>query len=84
MRWSEIKKKHPNSFILLGNIKEEQVSENKSRLIEGTVLKTSNDPKEIRLMYQEYKKKGMNVLFTLPSTPEDFIIENIPFMGITR
>lgn len=84
MKWSEIKKKHPNSFILLGDIVEEQISENKSRLIEGEVIKTSDDPKAIRSLYQEYKKKGMDVLYALPSTPEEFIIENIPFMGITR
>ena len=84
MKWSEIKKKHPNSFILLGNIVEEQISENKSRLTEGTIIKTSNDPKIIRLLYQEYKAKGEYVLYALPSTPEKFIIENIPFMGITR
>ncbi len=83
MKWSEIKKKHPNSFILLGNIVEEQISENKSRLIEGSIIKTSNDPKVIRMLYQEYKNKGVDVLYTLPSTPEELIIENVPFMGIT-
>lgn len=84
MKWSEIKKKHPNSFILLGNIIEERVSDNKSRLIEGAIIKTSDDPKVIRLLYQKYKSRGMDVLYTLPSTPEDLIIEDVPFMGISR
>lgn len=84
MKWSEIKKQHPNSFILLGNLVEEQISENKSRLIAGEIIKTSDDPKTIRSLYQQYKQKGIDVLYTLPSTPEDFIIENVPFMSITR
>ncbi len=84
MKWSDIKKQYPDSFILLGNLVEERVSDNKSRLLEGTVIQTSRDPKEIRLLYQQYKQKGLDVLYTLPSSPEDFIIENVPFMGITR
>ena len=84
MKWSAIKKQYPDSFILLGDIIEENVSENKYRLLEGTILQTSHDPKEIRSLYQQYKQKGMEVLYTLPSTPENFIIENIPFMSIAR
>lgn len=84
MKWSEIKKKYPNSFILLSHLVEEQISENKSRLIAGEIIKTSDDPKIIRSLYQQYKQQGMDVLYTLPSTPEDFIIENVPFMSITR
>ena len=84
MKWSEIKKQHPDSFILLKSIIEEKISENKSRLLEGTIVEISQDPKTIRSLYQEYKLKGIDVLYTLPSTPENFIIEDVPFMGITR
>lgn len=84
MKWSEIKKQHPNCFILLEDIVEEKISENKSRLLEGTIVQTSHDSKAIRSLYQKYKQKGIDVLYTIPSTPENFIIENIPFMSITR
>ncbi len=84
MKWSEIKKQYPDSFILMDNIVEEKISENKSRLLEGNIVQVSQNPKTIRLLYQEYKQKGIEVLYTLPSTPENFIIENVPFMSITR
>jgi hypothetical protein len=33
-------------------------------------------------LYQELKKSGKNVIYALPSTPEDFLIEDVPMMGI--
>lgn len=35
-------------------------------------------------IYQQYKHKGREVLYSLPSTPEEFIVENIPYKGIIR
>ena len=57
MKWAEIRKQYPNKFILISDIIEEKLSETKFRIMEGTVLKTSNNAKEIRQAYQEYKKK---------------------------
>jgi len=82
MKWSEIQRQYPDKFILLGDISEEKISETKSRITEGKILKISDDGKEIRKAYQEYRKKGMNVIYSLPGTPHDFIIENVLFMGI--
>jgi hypothetical protein len=84
MKWSEIRQKHPNKFILIGDIVEEKISENKYRILEGKILKVSIDGKEIRLAYQQHKKRGTNVLFSLPTTPIDFIIEDVPVKGILR
>jgi len=77
IKWSEIKRRFPDKFILLGDIVEEKVSETKSKILAGKVLKTSDDPKEIRRTYQEYRQKGMNVLYSLPSTSDNFIVEDI-------
>ena len=82
MKWQEIKQKHPDKFILLGELIEEKIYENKFRILGGRVLKVSDDGKEIIKFYREYKKQGSNVLFSLPSTPFDFIIEDIPVKGI--
>ncbi|MBI1926078.1 hypothetical protein HYR99_17725 [Candidatus Poribacteria bacterium] len=82
MKWSEIRKQHPDKFILIGGIVEEKISGTQSKLIEGKILKISDDGKEIRKVYQQYKQKGMNVLYSLPTTPEEFIVENVPFKGI--
>ncbi len=76
MKWSEIRKQHPDKFILIGGIVEEKISGTQSKIIEGKILKISDDGKEIRKAYQQYKPKGMNVLHSLPTTPEEFIIEN--------
>jgi hypothetical protein len=76
-KWSDIRRRHPDKFILLGDIVEEKISETKSKILAGKVLKTSNDPKEIRRVYQECRKKGMNVLYSLPSTSDNFIVEDI-------
>ncbi len=84
MKWQEIRQKHPNKFILIGNVVEKKISTNKYKILEGTILKVSDNGKEIRKLYQEYKKKGSNVLFSLPTTPIDFIIEDVPVKGILR
>ncbi|MFH1963729.1 MAG: hypothetical protein ABIJ30_12820 [bacterium] len=84
MQWSEIRKQYPNKFVLIGEIVEEKMSETQSKILEGTVLKISDNGKEIRQVYQQYKHKGKEVLYSLPLTPEEFIVENIPYKGIIR
>mgnify|MGYP001571606082 CR=1 FL=1 len=84
MQWLEIRKQYPNKFILIGEIVEKKMSETQSKIIGGTILKVSDNGKEIRQVYQEYKHKGKEVLYSLPSTPEEFIVENIPYKGIIR
>lgn len=84
MQWSEIRKQYPNKFILIGDIVEEKISTSQSKILEGTVLSTSNDGQEIRRAYQQCKHQGREVLFSLPSTPEEFIVENVPYKGIIR
>jgi hypothetical protein len=41
-------------------------------LLEGNILEMSDDGKEIFNAYRRYKKKGMNVLFSLPKTDSEF------------
>ncbi len=84
MKWSEIRRNHPNKFILLGDIVEEKISDTTYRILEGKILMVADDGKEIRKAYNRYRQKGMNVLYSLPATPTDFIIENVPFKGILR
>ena len=84
MKWHEIRQLHPNKFILLHVEREEKISENEYRIVSGDVIETSTDLKHILKAYQEEKEKGKNVLYALPSTPDDFIVENVPFMGILR
>ena len=82
MKWSEMRKKYPDKFILIGDLVEEKISESQSKIIEGEILKVSDDGKEIREAYQQYKQKGIEVLYSLPTTSEEFIVENVPFKGI--
>jgi hypothetical protein len=84
MKWNKIKQLHPDKFILIRIEKEEKISENEFRIISGDVIETSTDLKQIMKSYQEEKEKGKNVLYSLPSTPDDFIVENVPLMGIVR
>lgn len=82
MKWSEMRKKYPDKFILIGDLVEEKISETQSKIIEGKILKVSDDGKEIREAYQQYKQKGIEVLYSLPTTSEELIVENAPFKGI--
>ncbi len=84
MKWSEIRSKYPGKFVLLGNIAEEKISETEYRITGGKVLKVSDDAKEIRKAYQNSRKKDMNVIYSLPTTSHDFIVENVPFRGILK
>ncbi|ETR72315.1 MAG: hypothetical protein OMM_07588 [Candidatus Magnetoglobus multicellularis str. Araruama] len=78
------KKQYPNKFILIGDILEEMISVTQSKIIEGKILKVSDSAKEIREAYLYEKKQGKEVLYTLPSTPEEFYVENVPYKGIIR
>ncbi|MCP4404689.1 MAG: hypothetical protein GY801_46220 [bacterium] len=84
MQWVGIRRKYPDTFILLGNLVEEKISETKCRIIAGDVLQVSDDAKEIREAYQRYTQKGKSVIYALPGTPEEFIVEDVPFMGLLR
>lgn len=84
MKWSAIKRQYPDKFILIGDIIEEQISENKSKILEGKVLEISDNGKDIMKAYQNYKKKGYEVLYSLPSTQEEFIIRNVPTKRILK
>ena len=84
MKWVDIKKKFPDKFILLTDMEEEKISTTECRILGGKVLEASDDLKTIMESYQRYKESGKNAIYSLPSTPEDFVIENVPFMGILR
>jgi hypothetical protein len=84
MQWAEIRRQHPDTFILLGELVEEKISATKCRIIAGDVLQVSDDAKEIREAYQRYTQEGKSVIYALPGTPEEFIVEDVPFMGLLR
>ena len=84
MQWADIKNKYPDKFILIGNIVEEKIDDSKYKILEGKILKVTDNPKEIMNSYQDYKDKGIEVLYSIPSTPENFIVENVPIVGILK
>lgn len=84
MKWSDIRKQYPNKFILLGDLVEEKISEHQNQILEGTVLHVSDDAKEIREAYQQCQQQGRQVIYALPCTPQDFIVEDVPFMGLIK
>lgn len=82
MKWLEIRKQYPDKFILLGDLVEEKISETHCRIVEGTVLYVSDDAKKIRKVYQNYQQQGKEVIYSLPGTPQEFVVEDVPFMGL--
>jgi len=84
MKWQDIHKQYPNQFVLLGDIVEEKVSNFKSKIIEGTVIEVFDNGDDIRKAYREHKKRGENVLYSLPTTLDEFIVENVPFKGFLK
>ncbi len=84
MQWADIRREYPNTFILLGELVEEKISDTTCRIVAGVVLKVSDNAKEIRQAYQDYTQQGKSVIYALPGTPEDFIVEDVPFMGLLR
>lgn len=84
MKWSDIKSKYPDKFILIGDIVEKKISESKYKILEGKILKVADNPKEIMNAYQDYKDKGIDVLYSIPSTTKDFVVENVSIVGILR
>ena len=84
MKWPDIRTQYPDKFILLGDLVEEKISETHRRIVEGTVLQVSDDAKEIRKAYQNYQKQGKEVIYSLPSTPQEFVVEDVPFMGLLK
>lgn len=81
MKWSEIKKQYPDKFLLIGEIVEEKISATQSKITDAKVLEIRDNGKEIMQSYRKYKQKGIEVLYSLPTTPEEFIVRNVPFKG---
>ena len=84
MKWQQMREQYPNQFILIGNVLEEQISDTMFRIIGGELIEVSKDPKKIQRLYQEHKNSGKNVLYALPTTPNEFIVENIPIHGVFK
>ncbi len=84
MKWADIKKQYPNKFLLLGDLVEEHISDNQSKILEATVLEIRETGQDIMQAYRRYKQEGKEVLYALPSTPEEFIIRDVPFKGVFR
>ena len=83
MKWKNIHEQYPDRFVLLGNVVEEKISDFKSRIIEGTIIEVCDNGADIRNAYREHKKRGEKVLYSLPTTKEEFIVENVPFKGLS-
>ncbi len=47
MKWADIKKQYPNKFILIGDIVEERISENQTKVVDARVLETHDSGQEI-------------------------------------
>lgn len=77
MQWSAIRHQYPNQFILIGNVVEQQLNDNKCRIIAGDLIDVSDDAKTIQNLYQQHKRQGDNVLYALPTTTDEFIVEDI-------
>jgi len=84
MKWSEIRSQHPDKFILIGDIVEERISGSKSKILEGNILEVTDDGKAIRKAYRTFRDKGCNVIYSLPTTPSEFIVEDVPIKGILK
>ena len=84
MKWTDIREQYPDKFILIGDIVEENITTTKSKILEGSILEVSDDASKIQFAYRRYKKRGFNVLYSLPSTPQEFIVEDVPFKGIQK
>ncbi len=82
MKWSEIRRQHPSKFILIGDVEEERLTQHSFRVAGGSVLLVSDDPKEIFRAYRQHKERGENVLYSLPLTPEDFVVEEEAVLGV--
>lgn len=80
MKWYQIRANYPDQFVLLKNYHTEPVDDNHFRVTEGEVVATHTDFREIQNQYQQYRNKGVDVIFCLPQM-EDFIVEIAPMMG---
>ena len=61
MKWSEIRKQYPDKFILIGDIVEERISENQSKVIEAKILEVADDGKE-KMVTCETTEQFMDVM----------------------
>jgi len=84
MKWADIKKQYPDKFLLIGDIVEKRLSERESQVLEVNVLEIRETGQDIMQAYRRYKQEGKEVLYALPSTPEEFIIRDVPFKGVFR
>ena len=83
MKWYQIRANYPDQLVLLKNYQTEPVDDNHFRVTEGEVVATHTDFREIQNQYQQYRNKGVDVIFGLPQM-EDFIVETAPMMEFLK
>ena len=84
MKWTDIKKQYPDKFILLGDIVEKRITGNQSKILEASILEIRDTGNDIMQAYRRYKEQGKDVLYSLPTTPKEFIVRNVAFKGVFR
>jgi hypothetical protein len=80
MTWEEIKKHYPKKYVLLRNYLQEESCKDKVKIIDGEVIFSSTDSKEVYHQYNEHKNNE-NVIFAYTGW-DVFEVEKRPFLGV--
>lgn len=80
MSWTEIREAFPDTFVLLDKCKQKE-AENRTVILGGRVLFTTNDGKVIYEKYRRRAKSSQDVVFGHTTWPI-FEIEHLTFLGI--
>lgn len=80
LTWEEIRKKFPETFVLLDHCEEQRVGERTILITKGEVILTDSDGKTI---YDEYCQRGQPPTMTFGHTHWDHLeMEEVAFLGI--
>ena len=80
--FQEIRKEHPDQFLVLVDPEEKQVAPNFVEVTGAKYVHAYDDGTEMMEAYRDLRKKGLNVTFCTPNYRESFIIEQIPSLRV--
>ena len=80
LSWEEIRKTYPKRYVLLKNYLQEESEKSKVKIINGEVIFSSSDSREVYHKYTAYKREE-TVIFAYTGW-EVFEVEERPFLGI--
>lgn len=80
--FKEIRKRHPDKFLVLLNCVEERVSSNSIRIVDAEEARAFETFQDMYRAYKVLRKENRATRFCTPAYIDELVLEQIPSLGV--